>query len=200
MNDAIPYEPPLQVGSVGLRSSGFWGVVFLVISEASLFAYLFFAYYYFAVQPHPGSWPPSGPPSFTYSAPETAVLIVSSATIWWADRSATFGRRSGVLLGLGLTFLLGVAFVGLQLAEWYDKPYSFATDSYSSLTFLIEGTHLAHEVIGVIMVAAVTVWSALGYFGPLRHAPITVTSFYWYFVTVIWLALFFTIYVTPYLS
>ncbi|MFO1533596.1 MAG: hypothetical protein ABR562_07900, partial [Thermoplasmatota archaeon] len=47
-------RPPLPMGSIGLRSSGFWGMVFLVLSEASLFAYLFFSYFYFSVQPHPG--------------------------------------------------------------------------------------------------------------------------------------------------
>lgn len=201
MSDAtFPYRPALPVGSIGLRASGFWGVVFLVISEASLFAYLFFAYYYFSVQPHGGPWPPGGPPSFTYSAPQTAVLLISSATVWWADRSAGAGRRGPMLIGLLLTFLLGLAFIGLQFADWFDKPFTPATDAYASLYFTIGGVHLAHEVVGVLMLAAVLVWSGLNYFGPLRHAPVTVTAFYWYFVTVIWLALFFTVYGTPYLS
>lgn len=200
LNKAFPYQPALPVGSVGLRSSGFWGVVFLVISEASLFAYALFGYFYVAVQPHPGPWPPGGPPSLVYAVPQTIALLLGSASAWWADRSATAGRRSGVLLGLAVALVLGLAFAALQLLDWFDKPFSLATDAYSSLYFTLGGFHLAHEVVGVIMLAAVLVWSALGYFGPLRHVPVTVTAFYWYFVTVIWLALFFALYITPYLS
>jgi heme/copper-type cytochrome/quinol oxidase subunit 3 len=50
------------------------------------------------------------------------------------------------------------------------------------------------------MIAAVLAWSALGYFGPLRHAPVTITAFYWYFLTAAWLWLFFALYGTPRLT
>jgi heme/copper-type cytochrome/quinol oxidase subunit 3 len=200
MSEVFPYRPPLPVGSVGLRASGFWGMVFLVISEASLFAYLLFSYYYFAVQPHPGPWPPGGPPSLAYAIPQTVVLLISSATAWWADRAAERGARPHAVLGLGVTLLLGLAFLALQLLDWFDKPFSLATDPYSSLYFAIGGAHLAHEFAGVLMLGAVLVWSSLGYFGPLRHAPVTIAAFYWYFVTAIWLAVFFTLYITPFLS
>jgi len=87
MSEVFPYRPPLPMGSIGLRSSGFWGMVFLVLSEASLFAYLFFSYFYFSVQPHPGPWPPSGPPDLSYAIAQTAIVLIACATMWWADRS-----------------------------------------------------------------------------------------------------------------
>jgi len=31
MSDVFPYRPSLPMGSIGLRSSGFWGMVFLVL-------------------------------------------------------------------------------------------------------------------------------------------------------------------------
>ncbi|HZT86452.1 MAG TPA: cytochrome c oxidase subunit 3 [Stellaceae bacterium] len=200
MSETFPYRPPLPIGSIGLRSSGFWGVVFLVLSEASIFAYLFFAYYYFSTQPHPGPWPPSGPPDLTWAIPQSVIVLLGSATMWWANRGIARGARAPLLLGLAATLVLAIAFLALQLADWFDKPFSLATDPYSSLYFTIGGFHLAHEFVGIVMIAAVLAWSALGYFGPVRHAPVTVTAFYWYFVTVIWLALFFTLYITPYLA
>ena len=200
MSEAFPYRPVLPVGSVGRRSSGYWGVVFLVLSEASLFCYLFFAYYYFSVQPHTGPWPPSGPPDFTYAAPQGATVLIASGTMWWAERSAALGARGGVLLGLAASLVLALGFIALQFIDWYDKPFSLASDPYGSFYFVLTGVHLAHLVLGTIMIAAVLVWSALGYFGPVRHVPVTVAAFYWYFVTIVWLALFFTVYGTPYLS
>lgn len=200
MSEVFPYRPPLAIGSVGLRSSGFWGLVFLIISEASIFAYLFFSYYYFAIQPHSGPWPPSGPPDFTYSAPQTALVLIGSATLWWADRAAAQAARGTLLIGLAVGLVVSLAFVALQFLDWYSKPFSLATGPYASLYFTIGGVHLAHLVAGVVMMAAVLGWSALGYFGPVRHVPVTITAFYWYFVTVIWLAVLFTLYISPYLG
>jgi cytochrome c oxidase subunit 3 len=50
------------------------------------------------------------------------------------------------------------------------------------------------------MAAAVLTWSAAGYLGPVRHVPVTVTAIYWYFLAATWAALFFTLYITPYLG
>ncbi len=200
MSETFPYRPPLAMGSVGLRSSGFWGLVFLVLSEASIFAYLFFTYYYFSIQPHPGPWPPGGPPGFAYSAPQTALLLISSGTMWWADRGAVRGARGTLLLGLGVSLVLGLCFIALQLLDWFGKPFSLASNPYSSLYFTIGGFHLVHLVAGVVMIGAVLLWSAIGYFGPIRHVPVTIAAFYWFFVTAVWLALFFTLYITPYLA
>lgn len=200
MSEVFPYRPSLPMGSIGLRSSGFWGMVFLVLSEASLFAYLFFSYFYFSVQPHPGPWPPSGPPDLSYAIAQTIVVLIACATMWWADCSVALADGGGLLLGLGLSLALALVFIVLQFLDWYAKPFSLATDPYASLYFTITGVHLAHLVAGFIMIAAVLGWSLLGYFGPARHAPVTITAFYWYFVAAIWLPLFFTLYLTPYLA
>jgi heme/copper-type cytochrome/quinol oxidase subunit 3 len=50
---------PLPVGTIGYRASGWWGAGFFILSEASLFAYWFFTYFYFAVQPM-AQWVPGG--------------------------------------------------------------------------------------------------------------------------------------------
>ncbi|MBV8739135.1 MAG: cytochrome c oxidase subunit 3 [Alphaproteobacteria bacterium] len=200
VDQTFPNRPPLPVGSIGLHSAGFTGMALLILSEASVFAYLFFAYFYFSVQPHSGAWPPSGPPSFKYSALQAGIMLIGCATAWWANRSAARGARPAVLLALGLSLLLALSFIALQFADWYDKPYSLASDAASSFYFVITGVHLAHVVAGALMIAAVLVWSALGYFGPVRHVPILVTAFYWYFLAVAYLWLFFTLYGTPRLA
>lgn len=200
MSDALPYRPPLPMGSIGRRSSGFWGVVFLVLSEASLFAYLFFAYFYFAIQPHSGPWPPSGRPDLTYALPQTALVVVAAGLLWWADRAAERAAKGAVLLALGGGLALSVVFVVLQALDWHAKPFSLATDPYASLYFTIGGVHLAHVAVGIVMIAAVLLWSALGYLGPVRHVPLTVTAYYWYFVALTWLGVFFTLYISPYLG
>jgi heme/copper-type cytochrome/quinol oxidase subunit 3 len=50
------------------------------------------------------------------------------------------------------------------------------------------------------MFVFVILWTALGYFGPRRSLVVTVSALYWYFITVIWLAIFATFYLSPYMG
>ena len=56
---------------------------------------------------------------------------------------------------------------------------------------------MAHVVIGVIMLLALTFWSARGNFNCVRFAHIHIGALYWHFVDAVWLAVFFTFYLTP---
>lgn len=197
MTDTLVRGRPLPVGSIGASASGWWGAWFFVISEASIFAYLFFSYFYFSIQPE-ANWVPGGPPSFTYSAPQTAIALVGCLTAWFADYSIKADRVLLALLGLGLTALLGAGFITLQFLDWFDKPFGLSSSTYASEYFVITGFHLAHVVVGWIMFAMLLIWTALGYFDPVRHVPITIGSLYWYFLAAIWVAVFFVINITPY--
>ncbi|HEX7969080.1 MAG TPA: cytochrome c oxidase subunit 3 [Stellaceae bacterium] len=200
MSDAlVSRRAPLPVGSAGYRGSGWWGACFLVLSEASIFAYLFFVYFYFSIQPQ-AEWVPGRLPDFTYSAPQSAVILIGCATAWWASRSVSRGAILQALLALVATVVLGAGFIALQLIEWSSKPFTFSGSAYSSIFFTIGGFHLAHVVVGWIMFVCLSVWTALGYFDAIRHLPITIGALYWYFLAIVWLAVFFVLYGTPYLT
>lgn len=199
MSDTMP-TPALSTGSIDARATGWWGMVFLLIAEASIFAYLFFAYFYYAVNVEYRPWPPNGAPSLTFAIPETALIVAGAAAIWWADRRAAIALRLPSLLGLVLAALCGIGFIVLGLLDWSTKPFALASSAYSSIYFVTTGVHLAHVAVGVLMATAVLAWSAVGYLGRVRHVPITVSALYWYFLALSWLALFFVIYITPYLG
>lgn len=187
---------PLPVGSIGFRSSGWWAAIFLVISEASIFAYLFFTYFYFSIQPT-YRWPPGGPPSFLYSAPQTVIILVGCGAVWWANLSATRGEMARAMLALAATIVLAAGFIALQFLDWNSQPFSLASSSYSSIYFTIGGLHLAHVAAGFVMFVVLLGWTALGYFDAARHVPITVGTLYWYFLAIVWVAVFFVLYCTP---
>ena len=190
---------PVPVGSVGTRTSGWWGMACVIMTEASLFAYLLFSYYYFAVQ-FGRDWLPNELPSFRLSGPNTAILLLSSLAVWWGERGIRKGSRATLAAGLIAGILLGAVFVGIQYLEWADKPFTIASDSYGSLYFTITGFHMAHVVVGLVILAVLLLWSLLGYFDPVRHAPVKIGAIYWHFVDAVWLTVFFTFYVTPQLG
>ncbi len=200
MSDAIIKTPSLPVGSVGVRSLGWWGMMFFVVSESTVFFYLCFSYYYFNVQREYTPWPPYGWPSFIYSVPETALLFLGNAAMWFADRRV--GGKTAWLapMALFIAALFGAGFIGLGLADWQGKPYTLASTPYSSLYLIITGLHMAHVMVGVIMALVVLAWVLLGYFGPIRHVPVSVTLLYWYFLSGTWFMVFWTLYLTPHMG
>src|ERR1700761_2245622 len=111
----------LPVGGLDTRASGWWAMIFTVFTEASLFAYLLFSYYYLAVQPHaPGTFPEGGAPPLGIAAVNTAILLTSSVAVGWAQLGIEHGSRKRLVAGLGIGALLGVIFLGIQWMEWGD--------------------------------------------------------------------------------
>jgi heme/copper-type cytochrome/quinol oxidase subunit 3 len=193
--------PPLPVGALDTRASGWWAMIFTVFTEASLFAYLLFSYFYLAVQPHlPGNFPEGGPPSLTLALPNTIILLVSSLAVAWAQFGIERGNRWRLVAGLGTGAALGAVFLVVQGYEWADKPFPLSSTPYSSLYFVITGFHMAHVIVGVLMLIALTWWSWAGYFNSRRFAHIHIGALYWHFVDAVWLLVFFTFYITPLLG
>lgn len=81
---------PLPVGSCGERASGWWGVLTLVATEAGLFGYLLFCYFYLQSQ-SAARWPPEGMPKLGLAAVNTIVLLSSSVFVWLAERAVRAG-------------------------------------------------------------------------------------------------------------
>ena len=103
-------------------SNGWWGTMTLIATEGALFAYLLFSYYYMAL--HYGrDWLPAELPSFRLSGPSTLILITSSVTAWSGEHALKHDRAGRCAGWLGVSFVLGAVFVGIQLREWMDKPF-----------------------------------------------------------------------------
>ena len=201
MSERVRLQSHLPVGALDTRASGWWAMIFTVFTEGSLFAYLLFSYYYLAVQPHlPGSFPEGGQPDLTLALPNTAILLASSVAVGWAQLGIEQGNRSRLTLGLGLGALLGLIFLVVQYFEWAEKPFVLSSTPYSSLYFVITGFHMAHVAVGAVMLAALTWWAQRGYFNRVRYAHIHIGALYWHFVDAVWLAVFFTFYITPLLG
>lgn len=194
-----PLPRPLPVGKAGFRTSGWWGMLGLIATEASLFAYLIFSYFYLqslSTQP----WPPSGLPPLRYSVPTTVALLISAGTMWWAEHSIRLAKPPGLRIGLLATLLLGVLYIILQFLDWKIEPFVLNSDAYSSLFFIITAAHVVHAVVGVLILVGMLLWSAMGYISPQRYVPISVAAMYWYFLVLVWIAIFITLYLLPYIS
>lgn len=198
MADAAIPRDPLPLGACGKNSVGWWGVLCLIATEGSLFAYLLFSYAYLAVQRGP-AWLPEAHPSISLSGPNTVILLLSSVAVWWGEEGVKKQKRGQHVAGFLIGIVLGVIFLVVQLFEWKAKPFGLSTGSYGSLFFTITGFHMVHVIVGLCLLAAVLAWSLMGYFSPRHHARVTVVAIYWHFVDAVWLCVFSTFYLSPYL-
>ena len=192
----------LPVGAMDTRASGWWAMIFTVFTEASLFAYLLFSYYYLAVQPHaPGTFPEGGAAAAGAGAAQHRhpAGIVGRGGLG-AIRHRARQANGGWCAGWASARCSGVIFLVIQCFEWADRPFGLSSTPYSSLYFVITGFHMAHVVVGVLMLLALTFWSGQGYFNSRRFAHIHIGALYWHFVDAVWIAVFFTFYITPLLG
>ena len=198
MAETMQLDQALPVGSEGKHSGGWWGVLALIATEASLFAYLLFTYFYLASQSEQ-HWPPEGLPALLVPGMNTVILLSSSVFVWASERCIQFRRSQWSLASMALAFILGVCFVVIQLNEWSKKSYDMASNLYGSLYFTITGFHMLHVVVGLVILMVLLLWMALGYFDHRRYAAVSIGGLYWHFVDVVWLFVFTSLYLTPYL-
>jgi cytochrome c oxidase subunit 3 len=196
---ALSQPQNLPVGPIRRHGIGWWGAGTLIASEAALFAYLLFSYYYLGAT-NPEGWLLEPAPSLKLALPNTILLLASSVAAWFGERGILSMKRGQTLIGFGIAFLMGLTFAAVQVLEWRAKTYGLGASSYASLYFVTTGFHMAHVLVGLLVLAALFLWTTLDYFSPRRRLVVSAGVLYWHFVDVVWAFVFITYYVTPYLG
>jgi len=187
---------------LGLR----YGVAFFITSEVMFFVGFFWAFFNFALFPENVSvtaptvamWPPEGVVTFSpFHLPflNTMILLLSGTTITWAHHALIERDKKSLVLGLGLTVLLGMSFTFFQVIEYSDAPFKFTGGVYPSVFFLATGFHGFHVIVGTTFLIVCLLRARAGGFTPERHFGFEAAAWYWHFVDVVWLFLFCFIYV-----
>jgi cytochrome c oxidase subunit 3 len=171
-----------------------------IASEVMFFAAFFWAYFNASLYPKEavGSvWPPVGLETFDpFELPllNTLILLTSGVTVTWAHHALREGDRNGLLQGLGLTILLGIAFTSVQAYEYSHAAFGFREGIYPSTFFMATGFHGFHVIIGTTFLIVCWIRAWLGHFKPDHHFGFEAAAWYWHFVDVVWLFLFICIY------
>ncbi len=150
--------------------------------------------------PNPAAYPGATGVLHTWTIPalNTLILLSSAVTVTWAHWALKRNHRKQLMLGLGVTILLGLCFIGLQAHEYYlaHTTYNLGLDSgiYGSTFFMLTGFHAVHVTIGVIILTVIWLRCAKGHFTPKDHFGFEASAWYWHFVDVVWLCLFVFVY------
>lgn len=175
------------------KAFGFW---IYLMSDAIIFALLFATY---AVMLHGTAGEPSGHTLFKLprTFAETMLLLASSTTFGFASVAISAGQRRRTLAWLGMTFLLGLGFVGFEISEFRDLVVAGATperSGYWSAFFTLVGTHGAHVSAGLIWIVLLggEVW--LRGLNPFVVSRLYRLSLFWHFLDIVWIGIFSVVY------
>jgi cytochrome c oxidase subunit 3 len=192
-----------------------YGMILFIASEVMFFVAWFWAYFdaallagdeqqYMRDQLLGGHWPPVPTEDGRFKSTfdpwhlpllNTLILLTSGTTVTWAHHALLENDRKGLIQGLWLTVILGVAFTCVQAYEYTHAAFSYAGHIYGSTFFMATGFHGAHVIIGTIFLTVCLVRAYLGHFKPDHHFGFEAAAWYWHFVDVVWLFLFVFIYV-----
>ncbi|MCG9712852.1 cytochrome c oxidase subunit 3 [Shewanella insulae] len=129
----------------------------------------------------------------------TIILLTSSVTLHFAHVSLEKSKRTALTLWLGITILLGLAFLFLQAKEYahayQEMGLTLSSGVYGNTFFLLTGFHGMHVTLGTIFLFVLFLRVLRGHFTPDKHFAFQAGSWYWHFVDVVWLCLFVFVYV-----
>lgn len=172
---------------------GFW--VYLM-TDLLMFAVLFAT---FAVLRDSTAGGPSGRELFSlpFVLIETLILLTSSFTAGVGMLAAHQGKKNMVMAWFGFTFLLGLAFLGMELyefAEFIHEGHTWQTSASLSAFFTLVGTHGLHISSGLLWmgITLAFVWKR-GLNGPLVR-KLGLLSLFWHFLDIVWIFIFTIVY------
>jgi cytochrome c oxidase subunit 3 len=174
------------------------GMLIFLASWGMMFAGLFFAYGF--ARSKAVVWPPAGAPQLPIGLPaiNTAVLVASSAAFVQGISALRRGRRGAFRVAVGVTLVLGVLFLALQLLLWRRVAASglgVADGSYGAVFYVFTAFHALHVLVGVGILLWVFLRSLGGAYTEHNTINVRMCAMFWHFVDVVWLLMFLTIYV-----
>ena len=172
---------------------GFW--IFL-LSDIVMFAALFAAY---AVLVRATAGGPTGGQLFSQAsvAMETAFLLASSFTCGLMSLAVNVRRRDTVYFFALVTFVLGAAFLALEIREFADMIARGATpqrSAFLSAFFTLVGCHGLHVAAGLIWLAVMMAQLAIKGVRATVERRLLCFALFWHALDIVWVWLFTVVY------
>jgi cytochrome o ubiquinol oxidase subunit 3 len=172
---------------------GFW--IFL-LSDIVMFSALFAAY---AVLVRATAGGPTGAELFSQIslAIQTACLLVSSYACGLMSLAISSRRRIGTYFFAAVTFVLGAAFLALEIREFANMIARGATpqrSAFLSAFFTLVGCHGLHVAAGLIWLTVLMVHLEIKGFAANVERRLRCFALFWHALDIVWVWLFTVVY------
>jgi cytochrome o ubiquinol oxidase subunit 3 len=172
---------------------GFW---LFILSDMVMFSAFFAAY---AVLSKETAGGPDGAQLFHGGRVliETGCLLTSSLTCGLLSLGFERGDRASTFLWAAATFVLGVAFLYIEVSEFAGMIAQGAGPSRSaflSAFFALVGAHGAHVTLGLVWLAVMMVQVATLGFPPMVLRRLLSFTLFWHALDIVWIGVFTIVY------
>ena len=176
------------------------GFILFIVSEVMFFFSFFWAFFNSSLAPgiEIGCvWPPVLIQPFSpWAVPlmNTAILVLSGATITWAHYAIVLGSRDDAVQAFAVTLFLGLIFTAFQGIEYFEAPFSISDSVYGTTFYMLTGFHGLHVIIGACFIGVCFTRYLNHHFTRRHHLGFEFAAWYWHFVDVVWLFLYLILY------
>jgi cytochrome o ubiquinol oxidase subunit 3 len=128
---------------------------------------------------------------------ETILLLTSSFTVGLALLAGSAGKKKLTLLALATTLVLGLAFLGMELSEFYTliaEGSGPARSAFLSSFFALVGTHGFHILAGSVWMLVLMGYIAAKGLTEGNIRKLVCLSLFWHFLDIIWIFIFTFVY------
>jgi cytochrome o ubiquinol oxidase subunit 3 len=128
---------------------------------------------------------------------ETLILLTSSFTCGLAMLALHKGNKNQVLTWFGVTFLLGLAFISMELYEFRHlvaEGHSWRESGFLSAFFTLVGTHGLHITIGLLWMGTLMYKLWQKGITATNTRRFTLLSLFWHFLDIVWIFIFTFVY------
>ena len=172
---------------------GFW--VYLM-TDCVLFATLFATFAVLRTNTFGG---PDGKELFSmpYVLTETMLLLTSSFTCGLAMLGVHTRSRLQVYFWLAVTFVLGAAFLGMELREFahlHAEGNGWERSGFLSSFFTLVGTHGLHITVGLLWLAVLVLQIFKQGLSANVSRRLSMFSLFWHFLDIVWIFIFTIVY------
>ncbi|MCC6456963.1 MAG: cytochrome c oxidase subunit 3 family protein [Caldilineaceae bacterium] len=134
----------------------------------------------------------------------TVILLTSSLTMALAVHASELRNRQRMVLMMGATLVLGLAFLGIKATEYYTEYQdqlvpglifvwegadALQARIFFSIYFIMTGLHAVHMIIGMTVLLVMMIFGQRGIY-EVDPMPVERFGLYWHFVDIIWIFLF----------
>ncbi len=177
----------------------YYGTLLFITIETVEFLALIATYFY--LRSSTTDWPPGDMalPALLIPSLATLLLVASVIPTYLGDHAIKQNDRRGLIVNLLVTIALDAAFLVLLSYHMQSLSFSWNENAYGSIYWVLILTHLIFAAVMILENLYILVLARRGFYNAERHWGVEVDGLSSYFLIAVWVAIYLTVFISPYL-
>ncbi|HYC56638.1 MAG TPA: cytochrome c oxidase subunit 3 [Candidatus Binatia bacterium] len=181
----------------GPRGLMWWGVASFLAIESTMLGICLVSYYY--LRDRAFEWPlaPTMLPDLLAPTVGLLVLLISVLPMLYTERAAKRLDTAATIRGHVACVAIGLLIIAARVWEFRGLHVGWDTNVYGSVVWIIIGVHSYHLFTEVMETTVLGLLFMLGHTHPKLFVDATDNALYWYFIVIIWVPCYVTLFLVP---